>query len=104
VPVSLQAEQADTGLVLDPPAPGPGPASELERSETWAALRRSLDEMGDPCREIIELRYFGELSYEEISASLKLNVKTVSSRLSKCLDRLEALVRCGREDGATVAV
>ena len=47
----------------------------------------------EPCREIIELRYFGDLSYEEIAGTLKLNVKTVSSRLSKCLDRLETIVR-----------
>jgi RNA polymerase sigma factor (sigma-70 family) len=46
-----------------------------------------------PCREIIELRYFGDLSYEEIGGTLKLNTKTVSSRLSKCLDRLEIIAR-----------
>jgi len=33
------------------------------------------------------------LSYEEISRSLQLNPKTVSSRLSKCLDRLEEIAR-----------
>jgi DNA-directed RNA polymerase specialized sigma24 family protein len=33
------------------------------------------------------------LSYEELSHTLKLNPKTVSSRLSKCLDRLEGLAR-----------
>jgi DNA-directed RNA polymerase specialized sigma24 family protein len=41
----------------------------------------------------VELRYFGDLSYEELSRTLKLNPKTVSSRLSKCLDRLEGLAR-----------
>jgi DNA-directed RNA polymerase specialized sigma24 family protein len=39
------------------------------------------------------LRYFADLSYEELSRTLKLNPKTVSSRLSKCLDRLEGLAR-----------
>jgi DNA-directed RNA polymerase specialized sigma24 family protein len=33
------------------------------------------------------------LSYEELSLELKLNPKTVSSRLSKCLDRLEVAAR-----------
>ena len=60
-------------------------------SEQMQLLRAALDRLGEPCREIVELRYFGELSYDEISAALKLNVKTVSSRLSKCLDRLEAI-------------
>ena len=35
----------------------------------------------------------GDLSYEELSHELKLNPKTVSSRLSKCLDRLEEIAR-----------
>jgi RNA polymerase sigma factor (sigma-70 family) len=52
-----------------------------------------LDQVGEPCREIIELRYFGDLSYDELSLELKLNAKTVSSRLSKCLDKLEAIAR-----------
>jgi RNA polymerase sigma factor (sigma-70 family) len=54
-------------------------------------LRESLDELGDPCRELIELKYFGDQSYDEIARELALNPKTVSSRLSKCLDKLEAI-------------
>ena len=61
--------------------------------ETAELLREALDRLGEPCREIIEMRYFGDLSYEEISAAIELNVKTVSSRLSKCLDRLETIAR-----------
>ena len=91
--VSLQAEDPQTGLVLDPPSPAPGPDVLLQRAEEAVLIREALDELGDPCREIIELRYFGDLSYEEISAALELNPKTVSSRLSKCLDKLEAIAR-----------
>jgi DNA-directed RNA polymerase specialized sigma24 family protein len=39
--------------------------------------------VGQPCREILDLRYFGDLSYDEISLALQMNPKTVSSRLSK---------------------
>jgi RNA polymerase sigma factor (sigma-70 family) len=62
-------------------------------AEKMALVREALDNLGEPCREIIELRYFADLSYEELSRTLKLNPKTVSSRLSKCLDRLEGLAR-----------
>ncbi|MBV9126502.1 MAG: sigma-70 family RNA polymerase sigma factor [Verrucomicrobia bacterium] len=93
----------------EPPAPGLGPDAALLRAEDATLLRHCLDELGDPCREIIELRYYADLSYEEISAALRLNVKTVSSRLSKCLDRLTVLAsralpwhaRHPRSDGAT---
>ena len=92
-PISLQAEDSESGLTLDPPADLPGPDEIIMSAEKMALVREALDAVGEPCREIIELRYFGDLSYEELSLTLKLNPKTVSSRLSKCLDRLEGLAR-----------
>lgn len=92
-PISLQAQDSETGLTLDPPAELPGPDEVIMSAEKIALVREALDGLGEPCREIVELRYFGDLSYEELSHTLKLNPKTVSSRLSKCLDRLEALVQ-----------
>lgn len=91
--ISLQAEDCETGLTIDPPSSSPEPDEILMNAEQMALVRESLDEIGEPCREIIELRYFGDLSYEELGATLNLNVKTVSSRLSKCLDRLETIAR-----------
>ena len=62
-------------------------------AERYALMQRALERLGEPCREIIELRYFGDLSYDELSQALELNPKTVSSRLSKCLGRLEDIAR-----------
>ena len=92
-PLSLQAEDPETGLTIDPPSSAPGPDGELLRGEQAALLHQALGQVGEPCREIIELRYFGDLSYEELSTELELNPKTVSSRLSKCLDRLETIAK-----------
>ena len=92
-PLSLQAEDAGTGLVLDPPGNTPAPDECLMTAEQMALVRAALDQLEAPCREIIELRYFGDLSYDELSRTLNLNPKTVSSRLSKCLDRLEAIAQ-----------
>jgi len=92
-PVSLQAEDPESGLTLDPPGSTPAPDALLMNAEQAALVHQALDQLGEPCREIIELRYFGDLSYDEISHSLDLNPKTVSSRLSKCLDRLETIMR-----------
>jgi RNA polymerase sigma-70 factor (ECF subfamily) len=91
--IPLQSALTDDGAKIDPPAPAPGPDAVLMNSERAALLQAALAQLGDPCREIIELRYFGDLSYEEISDALELNPKTVSSRLSKCLDRLEAVAK-----------
>jgi len=92
-PISLQTEDPESGLALDPPSTAPTPDLALIGAEQIALVHRALDQLGDPCREIIQLRYFGDLSYDEISTALKLNAKTVSSRLSKCLDRLEGITR-----------
>ena len=92
-PLSLQAEDPETGLTIDPPSHAPSPDVDLLNAERIELVREALDHVGEPCREIIELRYFGDLSYDELSRELKLNPKTVSSRLSKCLDRLEGIAR-----------
>lgn len=92
-PLSLNAEDAETGLTLDPPSTAPAPDADLLNVERAELVREALDQIGEPCREIIELRYFGDLSYDDLSRELQLNPKTVSSRLSKCLDKLEAIAR-----------
>jgi len=84
VHISIDPGQTDH----EPPSGNPGPDRLLQIAETSRLVRESLDRLGELCREIIELRYYGDLSYDEIAAELRLNPKTVSSRLSKCLDRL----------------
>jgi RNA polymerase sigma-70 factor, ECF subfamily len=91
--LSLQAEDPENGLAIDPPSPLPGPDARCLSAEQAGLVRQALDQLHEPCREIIELRYFADLSYDEIGQTLRLNPKTVSSRLSKCLDRLETLAR-----------
>jgi RNA polymerase sigma-70 factor (ECF subfamily) len=106
ITVPIHADDSDDGPPIDPPSPLPGPDLSLIHSENLALVGQALEQLGGPCQEVIELRYFADLSYEEISSTLKLNPKTVSSRLSKCLDKLEAVARAllAREKKATTAV
>lgn len=90
--LSLQAEDPATGQSLDPPSDAPRPDQVLSNAESAGQVGRALEQLGQPCREIIHLRYFADLSYEEISRELELNQKTVSSRLSKCLDQLQIIL------------
>lgn len=104
--LSLDAEDPETGLPPNPPSPDPAPDDLLAAVERAGELRAALNELGGPCREIIELRYFGDLSYEALSGALELNPKTVSSRLSKCLDKLGGLFarRVSRENPSNSTV
>lgn len=91
--LSLHASGNNDEAPVDPPSPRPGPDALLLSAETCHLVRQSLDQLAEPCREIIELRYYGDLSYAEIASELRLNPKTVSSRLSKCLDRLAIIAK-----------
>jgi RNA polymerase sigma-70 factor (ECF subfamily) len=104
--ISLQAEDPENGLTLDPPSTLPGPDLALLHSENIELVGEALEQLGGPCQEVIGLRYFADLSYEEIAVSLKLNPKTVSSRLSKCLDKLAVAARAllSREKSPKVPV
>jgi RNA polymerase sigma-70 factor (ECF subfamily) len=93
IPVSLNTDPTDDGPHIDPPSSSPTPDVLLIHSENIALVGQALEKMGDPCKEIIELRYFADLSYDELARTTKLNAKTVSSRLSKCLDKLEVILR-----------
>jgi RNA polymerase sigma-70 factor (ECF subfamily) len=90
--LSLQGDENENGLPIDPPSQGPGPDASLMNAERVELVSQALQRLDAPCQEIIELRYFGDLGYDEIGKSLKLNPKTVSSRLSRCLDRLEVVL------------
>jgi RNA polymerase sigma-70 factor (ECF subfamily) len=106
ITVPLHVDDAENGYTIDPPSPLPGPDTLLVNAENHSLIGQALEQLGGPCQEIIELRYFADLSYEEISQSLQLNPKTVSSRLSKCLDKLEAVARqiLSREKKSTFPV
>jgi RNA polymerase sigma-70 factor (ECF subfamily) len=93
VHLSLDSQSDGENPPLDPPTARLGPDALLVQAENCRLVRQCLDRLNQACREIIELRYYGDLSYEEIALELSLNPKTVSSRLSKCLDRLGAIAK-----------
>ena len=89
--ISLQEDNGEDSLLLQVASSLPAPDAMLLRAECAAQMGQALERLEEPCREIIQLRYFADLSYDELANELKLNPKTVSSRLSKCLDRLEKI-------------
>lgn len=105
-PISLNEPDSETGLTLDLPSNERGPDQSLAASEQGAMLRAALDGLGDPCREVIELRFFAESSYEEIARAFGITVKAAGSRLHKCLGRLADRVKAARreESGAPESV
>lgn len=75
---------------IDPPAPD-GP-----EDFDWLRLAAGLARLSEPHREILQLKYFGELSYDEIAQTLDIPKGTVMSRLH--LARKALAERASRED------
>lgn len=72
----------------------------IELSEMSQHLMSAVSELGEKYRQLILMRYFEEMSYEEIAAALELNPGTVKSRMNQAKAMLKSrLIERGiRED------
>ena len=68
------------------------PADLLEASERRARLHAAVLALPSAYREVVVLRYFGELTYEAIADATGVPVKTVKSRLFTARQRLASLL------------
>jgi RNA polymerase sigma-70 factor (ECF subfamily) len=79
-------------LTSDLPAAGT-PVDLLESAERRRAVQAALLALPMDYREVIVLRHFTELSYEEIGETLRIPAKTVKSRLHTARARLATILR-----------
>ncbi len=77
----------DTLPHLDPPDTALGPEASLSLNEEQRRVRVLLDSLNPVDRAAVVMRYWYELSYEEIAESLHLTVSAIKSRLHR--SRLE---------------
>ena len=68
------------------------PDRQLSAFEERRRLQLALEELPDDQREVVLLRHFTELAYDEIAASIGVPVKTVKSRLYSARQRLAVLL------------
>lgn len=73
-------------------SPRPGPDDDLARLESNVAIERAMAQLPQHYREVVLLRHFSDLSYEEIAQALDIEVKTVRSRLFTARRRLAELL------------
>jgi RNA polymerase sigma-70 factor (ECF subfamily) len=66
---------------------GPSAQERMEQRETVELVRRAVAKLPAPLREILILRHFEEMPYEEIAETLECPVGTVRSRLSKAREK-----------------
>jgi RNA polymerase sigma-70 factor (ECF subfamily) len=68
------------------------PQARLEQAEFEARFRRAVDSLPEEQKSVFVLRFYEDLSYEEISRTLEVPQGTVMSRLNRARQKLKALL------------
>ena len=96
--VSASLDDGELGLEVSDPAPTPQEQAESESLRE--AVRWGLGELSNEHREVLALREFQELSYEEIAQQLDMDLGTVKSRISRARGALrKILLKSGNLSG-----
>lgn len=74
------------------PAETADPEESMEKKERLAIVREYVSTLKDAYRNLIELRYFKELSYEEIAVQLAIPIGTVKARLHRAKGMLNQMM------------
>ncbi len=80
IPVNQDKDIMDT-MTVNIQSDLPDPEETLINDQKIATLRKIVTQLKSPYREIIELRYYKEYSYEEIAAELNIPIGTVKAQL-----------------------
>lgn len=92
IPLS-SAEQGNDGSFVEfqIPSSSPNPEEALIRIERDEALKQIVDQLKEPYRKVVQMRYYDDLSYEEIAQQLRIPIGTVKIRLLRAKELLAAV-------------
>ena len=95
VPVSLDAPiRTDDGEVTpDPPSTEPSVLDRLEKQDVTQKVQDCIKALEPDFREVLVLRDMQDLSYDEISAMLKVAAGTVKSRLFRARESVKECLK-----------
>jgi RNA polymerase sigma-70 factor, ECF subfamily len=81
--VSIHRQDSESGedQEWDLPSPERGPYGDLRNLERGEAIQGAIDELPWEYRELILLRHYGELSYDEIAGLKEMPLGTVKNKL-----------------------
>ena len=78
-----------------PPSPAPTPEESVIRLQQRAQIEHYLDALTPRYRQLIQMRFFEEYSYEEIAEKLQLPMGTVKTQIHRARERMCDLIRRG---------
>lgn len=71
----------------------PDPEEKVMKDQKFEMLREVVDKLKPRYRRLVEMRYFEELSYEEISDELQLPIGTVKAQLHRAREFLQDILK-----------
>jgi RNA polymerase sigma-70 factor, ECF subfamily len=86
----IARQERNHRLTPDPGVASPG--DEVEAAEAAGVVRAAVRLLPDSQREVVELAYFGGLSYREVALAVGIPEGTAKSRLRLALARLESML------------
>ncbi|MBR4773662.1 MAG: sigma-70 family RNA polymerase sigma factor [Bacteroidales bacterium] len=89
---SAQRDSEGDFIEYQIPSNQPNPEESLIRMQRDETLKQLVDQLKEPYRRIIRMRYYEDLSYEEIAQQLNLPLGTVKVRLMRAKNLLAAVV------------
>lgn len=91
---SLEELEEDSDIQLHGlPSAEPGPDAQIERREVADEVRRALLKLATHYREVVVLRHYEHLKFNEIGDVLGIPEGTAKSRMSEALSQLNRLLK-----------
>ncbi len=93
VPLSEMSRTNDGEFIeYQIPSNQPTPEETLMRMQRDETLKAVVDQLKEPYRQIIRMRYYDDMSYEEIATKLNIPMGTVKIRLLRAKELLSSIV------------
>ena len=89
----FEGEEDTAGMTAKIPASGPDPEEFFMKKQKARILQEVVEKMKPHYRRLVKLRYFKEMSYEEISEELNLPLGTVKAQLFRARELLSHILR-----------
>ncbi len=89
---SIHQKEEDYGTETQIPDTQRSPDEQADCTMTLDMVRKAVNELPDEYSELLNLREYKDLSYEEISSAVNLPMGTVKSRINRGRSRLQSML------------
>ena len=86
--IDAPIQSGDGDLTRELPSSAPSPHDQLQKKERAAHIQKTIESLPEKYREVLRLRHFEEMSYQEISEQLQQPIGTVKAQLFRARESL----------------